>query len=176
MKKLILIFPFLLFSCKKSEQKIDLTKKATENITSYLKAKSNNEVIIDSLKVLKLDTLTAKKELAYLIWVYTNEMDEITVKSREFYNKAYVLPEYKDSLRSSEIKSKEILNKVLKLSDQEKTIDSVEFLGYSATFYYKFTDPTSMESFSDTITYSLNPDLTIPNTENYINSLKNKYP
>lgn len=166
MKRLFIVgslISWILFSCKSDfEKKEDLKKKGiktlTENLTAFIngKIKSENEdLIIDSISILKIDTLNEKKDsiaaqIALLKYVERlNEVIENTHKQAKIRNRqmqlskelgsdgTYYADEYKELLQNSQdnnSKAVKMLNHLKKIDSLIKfnKLDTLSTTGYEA--------------------------------------------
>ncbi|WP_346067606.1 hypothetical protein [Sphingobacterium siyangense] len=198
MKRILIvgILVSVLFSCKSElEKKEELNKqgvkKLTENLTTFIngKIKSENEdLIIDSISILRIDTLNEKKDsiaVQYALLKYVERLNEVVKNTQEqakIRNRQVQLSkelgsdadfyadESKKLLRNSqENNSKAIrminhLNKIDSLIKFKK-LDTIKTTGYEAIVKIYAHDSNQANRDADSIGFYFDKNLRI-NTKN----------
>ncbi|WP_392436424.1 hypothetical protein ACF3N7_05185 [Cruoricaptor ignavus] len=185
MRNFLLVTLLLVLSCQK-DKRTEIEKELTESAEKYLKNGidvSGEDVVIDSLKLIKFDSLTPKDELFFVAYLYEQKLDSLLKDSEARLAKA---KEY-SSLEIHINKPKEKIIENLELSklysDSQKRIldkadkaDSTTFLGYIGNFNVKATNLKSREGFKlDSVTMFFYPDFTVMDKDDYSKKLLKKY-
>lgn len=185
MRNFLLVTLLLVLSCQK-DNRTEIEKELTESAEKYLKNGidvSGEDVVIDSLKLIKFDSLTPKDELFFVTQIYQSKLDSLLKDSQEKVDKAeeyaildYVVQDTKEMLKRNREIGDKYLAENRKMWDKYKKADSTTFLGYIGKFNLKATDINSREGFNlDSLTLFFYPDFTVMNKEEYSKKLLKKY-
>lgn len=136
------ILASLLHSCSNSDTKTDIKNKIKENLIQYVNANTTPEdqIILDSIVILKIDTLTEKEANVIRLNYLTNELsrqNEITQDQLDIFRSALslhfdqdLIDSYERDLDQEIEELARIENEIKSLEKRQKSADDKKFKYY----------------------------------------------
>lgn len=182
---LYLITGLFIISCKNEDPKEELEKKAFNNVKAFvIDGITKNGGKLDSISLVKIDTITEKSERLMLLKYLNEEYRKLNLILDTEVNGMRLTQGISETMfdihKSKFDKAKDsiaVFKPFIETFDQnQKKADSVKILKYGATFYVKASDPKTKEGYENTGSLILFPkDLTIIDKSSYEKDLIKKY-
>lgn len=175
-----------LLACNSTMQKqADLKKSITPVLNRYVKSLLDSTDVLDSLQIIKVDTLTSKK-LEYIIYnAYSDKLDELknsitkladAVKQLDAMNDYVGMPRQKIAPSTAGditkiLAQQKALDSLLQLHAQRsKTADSTNFLNYLVTYHIVYSNKAGVQKNGD-LEDIVTPDFKIKQRGDYLEKL-----